>query len=51
MKELNVRLEEIARLEGRIIVFSEKVRPEDYEDMGTFKEIPMNTPSAYDDEE
>lgn len=36
MKELNVRLEEVARLEGKIIVFSEKVKPEDYEDMGTF---------------
>lgn len=35
-KELWVVLEEIVRLEGRIIVFSEKVKPEDYEDMGTF---------------
>lgn len=36
-KELWVVLEEIARLEGRIIVFTEKVRPEDFgKDMGTF---------------
>lgn len=35
-KETWALLDEIARMEGRIFVFTEMLYPEDYEDMGTF---------------
>ena len=35
-KETWALLDEIARIEGRVFVFTEKLYPENFEDMGTF---------------
>lgn len=36
VKETWVLLDEIAKIEGRVFVFTEKLYPENFEDMGTF---------------